>query len=162
MLFPLALRENKITTAHAQTFFQSIHMRFSLSPRGNSTKFAHRYLFSPLSAFFSCTTSGSRNFRTIVHILTVWSSPQVFLRHQHTTWFLQLLNRLHAFVSRWVHCFLHVLKSAVVVLLTCHLEKCLERGKLRMSSCICLHKWLEKSLYNLSRRLPKNLFPVHN
>jgi len=33
-IYALALRENKSTTAHAQTFFQSIHVRFSLSPRG--------------------------------------------------------------------------------------------------------------------------------
>jgi len=34
MFFSLALRENKSTTAHAQTFFQSINMRFSLAPCG--------------------------------------------------------------------------------------------------------------------------------
>jgi len=54
--FSLALRENKSTTAHALKFFQSIHMCFSLAPCGNSTKYAHTDIFfSPLLAFFSST-----------------------------------------------------------------------------------------------------------
>jgi len=52
MFFSLALRENKSTTAHAQTFFQSINMRFSLAPCGQVVEIS-----------------------TIVHTLTFCSLP---------------------------------------------------------------------------------------
>jgi len=58
VLFSLALRENKSTTAHAHTFFQSIYKRFSLAPRGNSTKYAHTDSFSVHSLRFSLAPRG--------------------------------------------------------------------------------------------------------
>jgi len=103
-----------------------------------------RHFFSPLLAFFSYTTWASANLASLCIHWHFAVHHKSFLRHQLAQWFLQLLNRLHAFVSRRVHCFLHVLKSVVAVLLTCQLEKCVERRKVRMSSCFCLHKWLEK------------------
>jgi len=58
VLFSLALCENKSTTALAHTFFQSIHMRFSLAPCGNSTKYAHTDIFSVHSLRFSLEPGG--------------------------------------------------------------------------------------------------------
>jgi len=104
------------------------------------------YCACTLHRYFSLATHGqveTKQYCACTDILQF--TLQVFLRHQHVQWFLQLLNQLHAFVSRWVHCFLYVLKSVVVILFksTQH-TKCLERGKLQMSSWLCLHKWLEK------------------
>jgi len=60
MLFSPALLENKSTTAHAHTFFQSIHMHFSLAPRGtgNSSKYIHTGIFSVRSLCFSLVRRG--------------------------------------------------------------------------------------------------------
>ena len=156
---------------HKQTFFQSIHMCFSvtsvktrallrmhrhffspfmcvflIAPYGNSTKYIHTDIFSVHSLCFSCTTWASRN-SALLYIHWHFAVHHIsFLKHECAQWFLQLLHQLHAFVSHWVHCFVHVVKSVVVVLLTCQLEKHLEREKLRMSNCLCLHKWLETIL----------------
>jgi len=46
-------------TVHAQIFFQSIHVRFSLAPCGNSTKLKYAHtdvFFSPFVTFFSYTS----------------------------------------------------------------------------------------------------------
>jgi len=58
VFFSLALCENKSTTVRTQTFFQSIHVRFSLAPYGNSTKYAHTDIFSVHSLRFSFTPPG--------------------------------------------------------------------------------------------------------
>jgi len=160
MLFPLALRENKSTTAHAHTFVQSIHMCFSLAPHGYSTKYAHTDIFSVHSFHFSpCGQVETYNYCAYTDILQF--TTYAFLRQQHALWFLQLLNRLHAFVSHWWHCFLHVSKSVVVVLLTCQLEKCLEKENCEWAVAFACTNGLKKCLYNLPCQLLKDIFPVH-
>jgi len=46
------------TIAHAHTFFQSTHIRFSLAPCGNSTKYADTDIFSVHSLRFSLAPGG--------------------------------------------------------------------------------------------------------
>jgi len=58
VLFSIALHENKSATAHAHTFFQSTHIRFSLAPCENSTKYAHTDIFSVHSLRFSLAPGG--------------------------------------------------------------------------------------------------------
>jgi len=124
-----------------QTFF----LRFSLVPLGNSTKYGHADIFS---AFFSCTTWASGNLALLcIHWRFAvqhrfFETPTTnmcsdFCSYSNpTTCICKSLSRLYYF--------LHVSKSVVIILLTCQLDKCLEKGKLRMSSCFWLHKRLEK------------------
>ena len=58
VLFSLAVCENKSTTACAHTFFQPIHMHFSLALHGNSTKYAHTDTFFVHSLHFSLVPRG--------------------------------------------------------------------------------------------------------
>jgi len=131
------MRTNRHFFSPFMCVFLLHHMEKALSTH------THRHFFSPLPMFFSSITWASKN-AALLCIYWHFAVHHIsFLRHQHAQWFLQLLNWLHAFVGHWVHCFLHILKS-VVVLLACQLEKCLEKGKPRMNSCLCLHKWLGK------------------
>jgi len=155
--------------AHNQKFFSPFTCFFLLHcVKTRALLHMHRHFFSPFTCVFilhRVETAVSMHTQTFFH-----STPCIFLLHHMGKWnlallcihwhfavyhisffetptcavFLKLLNLLHAFANRWVHCFLHVLKLVVVNLLTRQLEKCLERGKLRMSSCLCMHKWLEK------------------
>ena len=143
--FSLELHDNKSSSAHAQTFFQSIHVRFALHHMETTlSKYAHTDIFSVHSLCLSYTTWVSGNLALLCIHWHFAVHHIGFFETWYTQWFLKLLNWLHSFVSHWEHCFLHVLTSLVVVLLTCRLEECLERGKLQMSSDLCLHKWLGK------------------
>jgi len=75
MRFSLALNENKSTTGHAQTFFQSIHMRFSFVPRGNSTSMQTQAFFQWTLCIFLLYHMGKWKHSCIVHALTFCSSP---------------------------------------------------------------------------------------
>jgi len=161
--FFLALRDNKSTTVHADIFSVHSHAFFSCTMWKQHQVRTHRYFFSLFTKFFSYTTWASGNLALLcihwhfaVKHISFFETPTCAV-------ILQLLNRLRAFVSRGVRCFLHVLKSVVVILLTCQLEKCLERGNLWISSCLFCTNGLKKSLYNLPHQLfLKDLFPLHN